>query len=179
MCCLSAKALLADYPSGLQLVHRASQVAEESEVPLAFLPSASSISGAVRRSIHRFCGRRRMVAVGTAVASRPPRRSRRAAFPHRLLSQVEAFGVLGTHVAPIRGLAASMTCRTGAGSGACVATHPPLTGRRPSAVSAADATRLCSRLHRYNAAVRLLIRVHAHRLAVAFMGRSGVLAGYG
>ena len=51
----------------------------------------------------------------------------------------------------------------------------PLTGRRPSTVSAADITRHCSRLHRYNAAVRLLIRVHAHRSAVAFMGRSGVL----
>ena len=37
----------------------------------------------------------------------------------------------------------------------------PLTGRRPSTVSAADVTRHCSRLHRYNAAVRLLIRVHA------------------
>ena len=48
----------------------------------------------------------------------------------------------------------------------------PLTGRRPSTVSAADVTRLCSRLHRYHAAVRLLIRVHAHRSAVAFMGRS-------
>ena len=55
----------------------------------------------------------------------------------------------------------------------------PLTGRRPSTVSAADVTRHCSRLHRYNAAVRLLIRVHAHRSAVAFMGRSGVLAGHG
>jgi len=55
----------------------------------------------------------------------------------------------------------------------------PLTGRRPSTVSAADVTRHCSRHHRYNAAVRLLIRVHAHRSAVAFMGRSGVLAGHG
>ena len=51
----------------------------------------------------------------------------------------------------------------------------PLTGRLPSTVSAADVTRHCSRLHRYYAAVRLLIRVHAHRSAVAFMGRSGVL----
>ena len=55
----------------------------------------------------------------------------------------------------------------------------PSTGRRPSTVSAADVTRHCSRLHRYYAAVRLLIRVHAHRSAVAFMGRSGVLAGHG
>ena len=46
----------------------------------------------------------------------------------------------------------------------------PLTGRRPSTVSAADVTRHCSRLHRYYAAVRLLIRVHAHRSAVAVMG---------
>ena len=54
----------------------------------------------------------------------------------------------------------------------------PLTGRRPSTVSAADVTRHCSRLHRYNAAVRLLIGVHAHRSAVASMGRSGVRAGH-
>jgi hypothetical protein len=50
----------------------------------------------------------------------------------------------------------------------------PSTGRRPSTVSAADVTRHCSRLHRYNAAVRLLTRVHAHRSAIAFMGRSDV-----
>jgi hypothetical protein len=49
----------------------------------------------------------------------------------------------------------------------------PSTGRLPSTVSAADVTRHCSRLHRYYAAVRLLTRVHAHRSAVAFMGRSG------
>jgi hypothetical protein len=52
------------------------------------------------------------VAVGTAVASRPPRRSRRAAFPHRAPVSGRtrsAFGVLGTHAAPIRGLAASVT----------------------------------------------------------------------
>src|SRR5262245_14392452 len=50
----------------------------------------------------------------------------------------------------------------------------PSTGRLPSTVSAADFTRRCSRLHRYYAAVRLLTCVHAHRAAVAFMGRSGV-----
>ena len=33
--------------------------------------------------------------------------------------------------------------------------------------------------HRYHSLVRLLIRVHAHRSAVAFMSRSGVLAGHG
>jgi hypothetical protein len=53
------------------------------------------------------------VAVGTRIAFRPPRRSGHAAFPHpapvsgRTRS---AFGVLGTHAAPIRGLAASVTC---------------------------------------------------------------------
>ena len=54
-----------------------------------------------------------MVAVGTAVARRPPRRSRRAAFPHRAPVSGRtrsAFGVWGTHAAPIRGLAASVTC---------------------------------------------------------------------
>jgi hypothetical protein len=51
----------------------------------------------------------------------------------------------------------------------------PSTGRLPSTVSAADVARHCSRLHRYYAAVQLLTCVHAHRAAVAFMGRSGVL----
>src|SRR5262245_47221149 len=51
----------------------------------------------------------------------------------------------------------------------------PSTGRLPSTISAADVTRHCSRLHRYYAAVRLLTCMHAHRSAVAFMGRSGVL----
>ena len=55
----------------------------------------------------------------------------------------------------------------------------PSTGRLPSTVSATDVTRHCSRLLRYYAAVRLLIRVHAHRSAIAFMGRSGVLPGHG
>jgi hypothetical protein len=50
----------------------------------------------------------------------------------------------------------------------------PSTGRLPSTASAADVTRYCSRLHRYYAAVRLLTCVHAHRAAVAFMGRSCV-----
>jgi hypothetical protein len=50
----------------------------------------------------------------------------------------------------------------------------PSTGRLPSTVSAADVARHCSRLHRYYAAVRLLIRVHAHRSTIAFMGRSCV-----
>ena len=50
----------------------------------------------------------------------------------------------------------------------------PSTGRLPSTVSAADVTRHCSRLHGYYAAVRLLTCVHAHRSAVAFMGRSDV-----
>src|SRR5262245_41306201 len=46
----------------------------------------------------------------------------------------------------------------------------PSTGRRPSTVSAADATRHCSRLHRYHAAVRLLTHVHAHRSACRLHG---------
>jgi len=50
----------------------------------------------------------------------------------------------------------------------------PLTDRLPSTISAANVTRHCSRLLRYYAAVRLLIRVHAHRAAVALMGRSDV-----
>ena len=54
----------------------------------------------------------------------------------------------------------------------------PSTGRLPSTVSAADVTRHCSRLPQYYAAVRLLVRVHAHRAAIAFMGRSGALTGH-
>jgi hypothetical protein len=34
-------------------------------------------------------------------------------------------------------------------------------------------------LHRYNALVRLLIRVHVHRSAIAFMSRAGVPTGHG
>ena len=55
----------------------------------------------------------RMVAVGTRIAPRPPHRSRRALLTHRALIEGQtrsAFGVLGTHTAPIRGLAASVTC---------------------------------------------------------------------
>jgi hypothetical protein len=118
------------------------------------------------------------VAVGTRIAPRPPRRSGHAAFPHpapvsgRTRS---AFGVLGTHAAPIRGLAASSDMPVPA----LCPRHAsqltlPSTGRLPFTVSAADVTRHCSRLHRYYAAVRLLIRVHAHRSALAFMSRPGM-----
>ena len=47
------------------------------------------------------------------VTQHPPRRSRRALLTHRapVSGQTRsAFGVLGTHAAPIRGLAASVTC---------------------------------------------------------------------
>ena len=119
------------------------------------------------------------LAVGTRIAPRPPRRSRRAAFPHRAL-------VSGSNVIGLRGMGYPYSSDPRA---RCFSDMPvpalcpghalqltlPLTGRRPSTVSAADVTRHCSRLHRYNAAVRLLIGVHAHRSAVASMGRSGVL----
>jgi hypothetical protein len=54
-----------------------------------------------------------MGAVGTRIAPRPPHRSRRALLTHRALIEGRtrsAFGVLGTHTAPIRGLTASVTC---------------------------------------------------------------------
>jgi hypothetical protein len=57
----------------------------------------------------------------------------------------------------------------------CCNSPSPRPAAFSSTVSAADATRHCSRLHRFYAAVRLLTCVHAHRSAVAFMGRSDVL----
>jgi predicted NACHT family NTPase len=56
-----------------------------------------------------------LVAVGAGVTSRPPRRSRRAAFPHR--APVEgptrpAFGAWAAHSVPVRGLGPSGTCRS-------------------------------------------------------------------
>jgi len=55
-----------------------------------------------------------LVAVGAGVTSRPPRRSRRAAFPHR--APVEgrtrpAFGAWAAHPVPVRGLRPSGTCQ--------------------------------------------------------------------
>ena len=55
-----------------------------------------------------------MVAVGTEITLRPPHRSGLADFPHPALVEGRtrsAFGALGAHVAPIRGLAASVTCQ--------------------------------------------------------------------
>ena len=54
------------------------------------------------------------VAVGAGVTSRPPRRSRRAAFPHRAPVEGQtrpAFGAWAAHPVPIRGLRPSVTCR--------------------------------------------------------------------
>ena len=54
------------------------------------------------------------VAVGTGVTSRPPRRSRRAAFPHRAPVEGQtrpAFGAWAAHPVPVRGLRPSGTCR--------------------------------------------------------------------
>src|SRR3954454_19426119 len=56
----------------------------------------------------------RPVAVGTEVTSRPPRRSRRAAFPHRAPVEGQtrpAFGAWAAHPVPVRGLRPSGTCR--------------------------------------------------------------------
>ena len=54
------------------------------------------------------------VAVGTEVTSRPPRRSRRAAFPHRAPAEGQTrpvFGAWAAHPVPVRGLRPSGTCR--------------------------------------------------------------------
>src|SRR3954453_20237305 len=54
------------------------------------------------------------VAVGTEVTSRPPRRSRRAASPHRAPVEGQtrpAFGAWAAHPVPVRGLRPSGTCR--------------------------------------------------------------------
>ena len=95
-----------------------------------------------------------LVAVGAGVTSRPPRRSRRAAFPHRAPVEGQTRSGLGLQFRSVgsgrRGHAGS-----GAGSGACVGLHPSFD---PSlhALRHRPVGRRCSRLHRYSAAVRLL-----------------------
>ena len=99
------------------------------------------------------------VAVGTGLTARPPRRSRRAAFPHR--APVEG------RTRPGLGLGRPMPSRSvgsplgdmpvpALGPGHASLLAFPSTGRLPSTISAADPGRRCSRLHRYYAAVRLL-----------------------
>src|SRR5215468_8791280 len=119
-----------------------------------------------------------MVVVGMRIAAHPPRRSGQAAFPHPA-------PVLGQNVIGLRGMGYPCSsdpwtrCFSDMPVPALSPEHAsqlalPSTGSLPSTVSAADVTRHCSRLPRYYAAIRLLIRVHAHRAAVAFMGRSGM-----
>ena len=75
--------------------------------------------GVLRWPRSRARGRPRMppiysVAVGDRVAPAPPRRSRRAAFPHRAPAKGRTrlrFGALAAHAPPIRRLAASVTRR--------------------------------------------------------------------
>jgi hypothetical protein len=50
----------------------------------------------------------------------------------------------------------------------------PLGEVLPSPVSAEETSPLFEPLHRYYSLVRLLIRVHAHRSAFAFMSRTGM-----
>src|SRR5688572_12547990 len=74
-----------------------------------------------------------LVAVGAGVTSRPPRRSRRAAFPHRAPIEGRtrpAFGAWAAHPVPVRGLRPSETCRVRLwGRGMCW----PLPFLRPAA----------------------------------------------
>jgi hypothetical protein len=105
------------------------------------------------------------VAVGTEVTSRPPRRSRRAAFPHRaptgLLSKVKRNRRSGLGQ-PIQFQSVGSGRRghavSGAVSGACVGRCPSF-DRPPSlhALRHHPVGWRCSRLHRYSAAVRLLL----------------------
>ena len=94
------------------------------------------------------------VAVGTGVTSCPPRRSRRAAFPHRAPVEGQTHSGLGLQ---FRSVDASRRGHAGSGSvsGACVGPCPSFD---PSlhALRHQPVGRRCSRLHRYYAAVRLL-----------------------
>ena len=100
------------------------------------------------------------VAVGTRVAPRPPHRSRRASFSHRALIEGQtqsAFGAWQPNPAPMRRLAASVTCliRRCVRDMRCLSPSlrstafppqpPPLLTRQH-----------CSALPRYYAVVRLL-----------------------
>jgi hypothetical protein len=116
------------------------------------------------------------VAVGTRIAARPPRRSRRAAFPHRapvLGDTIAPFGVWGTHAVaqqdragagdtPVRCCARGMPCRP----------VSPRPGRLPSIPSAADRSALFEDFISTMHPVRLLRRVH-HRLRPLRPSRCG------
>ena len=96
------------------------------------------------------------VAVGTEVTSRPPRRSRRAAFPHRapVAGQTRPrFGAWAALAPPVRRLAAPVTCLIRLRSGPCVAACLP--HNRPPSLHTLRRRRgrPCSGLHRYYTAV--------------------------
>ncbi len=116
------------------------------------------------------------VAVGTGLAASPPRRSRRAAFPHRA-------PVLGDTIAPFgfgrpmqlrnRTAPAQVTRRSGSAPGACVADRSPL-DQAPSLHPLRSRSRGVVRgLPRYYAPVRLLRLVHHRLRLLAFPMRAG------
>src|SRR6266436_2031928 len=117
-----------------------------------------------------------LVAVGTGLATSPPRRSRRAAFPHRA-------PVLGDTIAPFgfgrpmqlrnRTAPAQVTRRSGSAPGACVADRSPL-DQAPSLHPLRSRSRGVVRgLPRYYAPVRLLRLVHHRLRLLAFPMRAG------
>ena len=98
--------------------------------------------------------------VEVPVAQHLPHRSRRAAFPHRALVEGQTrprFGAWTAPAPPARRLAASVTCRVRHWVRSMRCRSPSL---RPAAFPPPSPPpicgRLCSRLHRYYAAVRLL-----------------------
>src|SRR3954447_22394457 len=119
------------------------------------------------------------VAVGAGVTSRPPRRSRRAAFPHR--APVEgrtrpAFGAWAAH--PVPGSGRREHASSGTVSGACVGPCPSFD---PSlhALRHQPVGRCCSRFHRYYTAssylpIRLRLLTFPNRPGIAVATAGGM-----
>ncbi len=117
------------------------------------------------------------VAVGTGITSRPPRRSRRAAFPHRAPLGSATWPTCRTksHMS-VRGREPRLSTCSGAGSGVRRDPLPLLpSGVLPSTPSAAGHPRLVRALRRYYYPVRLLTpssTASPPRLPVTALNRS-------
>ena len=126
------------------------------------------------RKMQRFKSPGSAVAVGTRVTPCPPRRSRRAAFPHR--APVESQTRREHHrMLPSVGFAASVTGRFRFCARGMRRRSPSL---RPAAFPPRSPPpicgRLCSKLHRYYAAVRLLTPSPAASSSPDFLPRPGI-----
>ena len=124
---------------------------------------------------------RPLVAVGTRIAPRPPHRSRRALLTHRAppsgrtSAARTVWNRMRSGAQPPVGstwpLGSVSEPRPPVGCSPRVRPFPP---RPPPEVAF-----LCSVLPRYYDLIRLLTRVHAWRMAIAFPSRPGTSAGHG